>query len=34
MATNDLGGEIFATPALSEGKLFVRTSEWLYSFGK
>jgi len=31
---NDLGEEIFATPALSDGKLFVRTAEHLYSFGQ
>jgi outer membrane protein assembly factor BamB len=34
LAVNDVGGEIFATPALSEGKVFVRTSEQLYCFGK
>ena len=34
VAVNDVGGEIFATPALSDGKLFVRTSEGLYCFGK
>lgn len=34
LAVNDLGAEIFATPALSQGNLFVRTSERLYCFGK
>ena len=33
-ALNDVGGEIFATPALSDGKVFVRTSQALYCFGK
>jgi outer membrane protein assembly factor BamB len=30
---NDLQEQIFATPALSAGKIFVRTSEALYCFG-
>jgi len=30
---NDLQEEIFATPALSAGKLFIRTTEALYCFG-
>ena len=30
---NDLGEEIFATPALSAGKIFIRTAEALYCFG-
>jgi outer membrane protein assembly factor BamB len=34
LAVNKLEGEIFATPALSGGKIFVRTSEWLYCFGQ
>lgn len=34
LAVNEVGGEIFATPALSDGKVFVRTSEGLYCFGK
>ncbi len=34
LAVNRLEGEIFATPALSSGKIFVRTSEWLYCFGE
>ena len=31
---DDLGEEIFATPALSDGKIFVRTAKHLYSFGE
>ena len=31
---NDLQEEIFATPALSDGKIFVRTTDGLYCFGK
>ena len=34
LAVNVLEGDIFATPALSGGKIFVRTSEWLYCFGE
>ncbi len=34
IAVNDLKEEIFATPALSDGKIFVRTTERLYCFGK
>ena len=30
---NDLQEEIFATPALSAGKIFIRTAEALYCFG-
>ncbi len=30
---NDLGEEIFATPALSGGRIFARTSQALYCFG-
>ncbi len=30
---NDLGEETFATPALSDGKIFIRTAEHLYAFG-
>ena len=33
IAVNDLGEESFATPALSGGKLFVRTRKTLYCFG-
>ena len=30
---NDLQEEIFATPALSAGKIFIRTADALYCFG-
>ncbi len=30
---NDLGEELFATPALSGGQIFVRSGEALYCFG-
>lgn len=33
IAVNDLGEEAFATPALSAGKIFVRTQKALYCFG-
>ena len=33
MNVNDLQAEIYATPALSDGKVFVRTTEGLYCFG-
>ncbi|MBL8214778.1 MAG: PQQ-binding-like beta-propeller repeat protein [Bryobacterales bacterium] len=31
---NDLGEEMFATPALSEGRIFIRTGAALYCFGR
>jgi outer membrane protein assembly factor BamB len=34
LATNDLGEECVATPAIAGGKLFVRTASALYSFGE
>ena len=34
IAVNDLGEDAFATPALSGGRIFVRTSKGLYCFGK
>jgi len=34
IAVNDLGEGAFATPALSGGKIFVRTDNTLYCFGK
>ena len=34
ITVNDLEEEIFATPALSDGKIFVRTAQGLYCFGK
>jgi hypothetical protein len=33
LAVNDLGDEIHATPALSGGRIYVRTRYTLYSFG-
>ena len=33
LAVNELDEAIYATPALSEGRIFLRTSEALYSFG-
>ncbi len=33
IAVNDLGEEMFATPALSGGRIFVRTQKALYCFG-
>ena len=34
IAVNDLREEIYATPALSDGKIFVRTMGGLYCFSK
>jgi outer membrane protein assembly factor BamB len=34
LARNDLGEEIFATPAVTEGVLYVRTSGHLWAFGE
>jgi len=33
LATNDLGEEVHASPALSEGRIYIRTRAMLYSFG-
>jgi len=33
LAVNDLGEEIHATPALSDGLIYVRTHDTLYCFG-
>ncbi len=33
LARNDLGEPLMATPAIVEGKLYVRTAEHLYAFG-
>jgi outer membrane protein assembly factor BamB len=33
LRVNDLGEEIHATPALSEGRIYVRTHDSLYCFG-
>lgn len=34
MATNDLGEEVWATPAIAGGNLYIRTRNALYSFGE
>ena len=34
LSTSDLGEEIFATPAIADGRMYVRTSSTLYCFGK
>ena len=34
ITVNDLKEEVYATPALSDGKIFIRTTERLYCFGK
>ncbi|MEZ5365106.1 MAG: PQQ-binding-like beta-propeller repeat protein [Bryobacterales bacterium] len=34
LAVNDLGSPIFATPALVEGRIYVRTRDALYAFGR
>ena len=33
LAANDLGEPLFATPALSEGRIYVRGQKSLFSFG-
>jgi outer membrane protein assembly factor BamB len=33
VAVNDLGDDIYATPAISDGRIYVRTRSWLYCFG-
>ncbi len=33
LARNDLGESLMATPAIVEGKLYVRTAAHLYAFG-
>jgi hypothetical protein len=33
LARNDLAEPIFATPAVADGTLFVRTASHLYAFG-
>jgi outer membrane protein assembly factor BamB len=34
LAVNTLGDEVFATPAITDGKLFIRTQNMLFCFGK
>jgi outer membrane protein assembly factor BamB len=33
LSVNQLGDEVFATPAISEGKIYIRTKSMLYCFG-
>jgi outer membrane protein assembly factor BamB len=33
IAVNDLNDDIYATPAISDGKIYLRTRGWLYCFG-
>lgn len=33
LAVNDLGDDIYATPAISDGRIYLRTRGWLYCFG-
>jgi len=33
IVVNDLGDDIYATPAISAGKIYLRTRGWLYCFG-
>ena len=33
LAMNDLPGECYATPAIADGRFYLRTSEAFYSFG-
>jgi len=33
IAVSDLGDDIYATPAISDGRLYIRTRGWLYCFG-
>ena len=33
LATNDLGEEVHATPALQDGRIYVRTRSSVYCFG-
>ena len=32
-AVSDLKDDIYATPAISDGRMYVRTRGWLYCFG-
>ena len=33
VAVSDLGDDIYATPAISDGRIYLRTRGWLYCFG-
>jgi hypothetical protein len=34
LAVNALGDEVFATPAIADGRIYIRTKGMLYAFGK
>jgi hypothetical protein len=34
LAVNTLGDEVFATPAIADGRIYIRTKSMLYAFGK
>jgi outer membrane protein assembly factor BamB len=34
LAVNTLGDEVFATPAIGDGRIYIRTKSMLYAFGK
>ena len=34
LAVNELDDEVFATPAIADGRVYVRTRSALYSFGR
>jgi outer membrane protein assembly factor BamB len=34
VAVNALGDEVFATPAIADGRIYIRTKGMLYCFGK
>ncbi len=34
LATNELGEDIYATPAIADGRIYLRTMDTLYCFGK
>ena len=34
LAVNELDDECFATPAIADGRIYIRTRSALYSFGK
>src|SRR5690242_20297127 len=33
LSVNPLDDEVFATPAIADGRIYVRTKAWLYAFG-
>jgi outer membrane protein assembly factor BamB len=34
LSVNPLGDEVFATPAIADGKIYLRTKSTLYAFAK